>query len=82
MTHWVLIESLCSLQMLHVNHQWDLDYREQQESFDRYREDALQAQLEHQGIITQLKAEKETIVEQSKLARREKERAEKKLNGK
>ena len=68
--------------MLHINHQWDLEYREQQESYDRYRADTQQVQREHQDIITQLKAEKETISEQSKQARREKERTEKKLNGK
>ena len=68
--------------MIHINHQWDLEYREQQESYDRYRADSQQVQRENQDIITQLKAEKETLVEQSKHGRREKERAEKKLNGK
>ena len=68
--------------MLHINHQWDLEYREQQESYDRYRADVQQAQRENQDIVIQLKAEKETLAEQSKQARREKERAEKKLNGK
>ena len=68
--------------MLHINHQWDLEYREQQESYDRYRADTQQAQHENQDIITQLKAEKEMLAEQSKQVRREKERMEKKLNGK
>ena len=68
--------------MLHINHQWDLEYREQQESYDRYRADAQQIQHENQDTITELKAEKETLVEQSKQIRREKERTEKKLNGK
>ena len=67
-------------EMLHVNHLWDLDYREQQESYDRYRKDALRAQLERQAIIAQLKAEKETAVEQSKQARQGKERTQKELN--
>lgn len=67
-------------EMLHINHQWDLEYREQQESYDRYRADAQQAQRENQDIITQFKAEKEMLTEQSKQVRREKERTEKKLN--
>lgn len=68
--------------MLHINHQWDLEYREQQESYDRYRADSQQAQRENHDLIAQSKAEKETLSEQIKSIRREKERAEKKLNGK
>ncbi len=49
---------------MHVNHQWDLEYREQGEAFRRYRFDSQQAQSETLDLIARLKAEKEQLSEE------------------
>ena len=46
-------------QLLRVNHQWDLEYKEQEEAFRRYRIDSQQAQHENQTYIAKLKEEKD-----------------------
>ena len=52
------------LQLMHVNRQWDLEFREQEEAFRRYRFDSQQAQSETQALIARLKSEKEDLAEE------------------
>ena len=40
---------------MHINSQWDKEYREQEEAFRRYQFDAQQAQSENHTIIARLK---------------------------
>ena len=42
---------------MHVNNQWDLEYREQEEAFRRYREDSQLATKENHETIARLKNE-------------------------
>ena len=46
---------------MHVNSQWDLEYREQEEAFRRYREDAQLAAREAREAILRLKEENEAL---------------------
>ena len=46
---------------MHVNSQWDLEYREQEEAFRRYREDAQLAAREAREAILRLKEENEGL---------------------
>ena len=50
--------------MIHVNSQWDLEYKELEEAFKRYRTDAQKAQEEAHDYIAKLKAEKENEAEE------------------
>ena len=40
---------------MHINGEWDKEYREQREAFRRYQADAQQAQTENHAVITRLK---------------------------
>ena len=51
---------------MHVNNQWDIEYREQEEAFRRYRYDSQQAQTENHALIAKLKREKEESAEEIK----------------
>ena len=53
-------------QLMHVNNQWDIEYREQEEAFRRYRYDSQQAQTENHALIAKLKREKEESAEEIK----------------
>ena len=46
---------------MHVNSQWDLEYREQEEAFRRYREDSQLAAKENHETIARLKEENEAL---------------------
>ncbi len=46
-------------QLLRINHQWDIEYNEQDEAFRRYRLDSQQAQQENLSYIEKLKEEKD-----------------------
>ena len=46
---------------MHVNSQWDLEYREQEEAFRRYREDYQLATKENHETIACLKEENEAL---------------------
>ena len=46
---------------MHVNSQWDLEYREQEEAFRRYREDSQLATKENHETIAHLKEENEAL---------------------
>ena len=57
--------SVCiNMQLMHVNSRWDVDYREQEETFRRYRTDSQLAQRENQETIAHLKEENELLKEQ------------------
>ena len=49
------------VQLMHVNSQWDLEYREQEEAFRRYREDSQLATKENHETIARLKEENEAL---------------------
>ena len=51
-------------QLMHVNSQWDMEYREQEEAFRRYRYDSQQAQSENLELIAKLKGEKDELTEE------------------
>ena len=46
---------------MHVNSQWDLEYREQEEAFRRYRADSQLAAKENHDAIARLKEENEAL---------------------
>ncbi len=46
---------------MHVNSQWDLEYRETDEAFRQYRRDSQQAQEENQNLIEKIKVEKDKM---------------------
>ena len=46
---------------MHVNSQWDLEYKELNEAFRRYRIDSKQTEGEHQSEITHLREAKEAM---------------------
>lgn len=48
-------------QLMHVNSQWDLEYKDLNEAFRRYRIDSKQAEGEHQSEITRLREVKEVM---------------------
>ncbi len=49
---------------MHVNNQWDLEYKDLEEAFRRYRVDSQHAQGENQTLIEKLKETKERIAEE------------------
>lgn len=51
---------------MHVNSRWDLEYREQEDAFRRYRMDSQLAQKESQEIIAHLRADNELLKEEIK----------------
>ena len=51
----VMLLPLLMLQLMHVNSQWDLEYREQEEAFRRYREDSQLATKENHETIARLR---------------------------
>lgn len=46
-----------------VNHQWDLEFRELNEDFQRYRLDSQRAQADSKATITRLRDEREKTLE-------------------
>ena len=56
---------------MRVNSQWDLEYREQEEAFRRYREDYQLATKENHETIACLKEENEALKKVIKLYLRE-----------
>ena len=60
---------------MQVNSQWDIEYREQEEAFRRYRYDSQQAQTENHAIIAKLKREKEELPEEIKTLKFELDRS-------
>ena len=48
---------------MQVNHQWDLEYREQSSNFRTYKIDSQQEQAEKQSLIVTLKDKTEKITE-------------------
>ena len=52
-----------TLQVLHINRQWDIEYRDLQHKFELYQQDAQQAQHENHSFIEQLKEQKEQMME-------------------
>ena len=65
-----------------INHNWDEEYKELKQSFDAYRTDSQLAQRESNNVISRLKQEKHVLKEQLRDIKVEKERVDKKLNGK
>ena len=70
---------------MHVNNQWDLEYKELEAAFSRYRIDSQQAQAENQTVIEKVKEAKESMAEeirklQAVISRRDKDVTE--LRGK
>ena len=63
------------VQLMHVNSQWDLEYREQEEAFRRYREDSQLVTKENHETIARLKEENEAL----KMKMRNKERGKSQL---
>lgn len=55
------------IQVLHINHQWDAEYRELQQKFDQYQQDTKQAQSDSQAFIAKLTNEKEQMAEDMRL---------------
>ena len=49
---------------MHINSEWDKEYREQEEAFRRYQFDAQQAQSENHTIIARLKEKIATLEEE------------------
>ena len=49
---------------MHINSEWDKEYREQEEAFHRYRYDAQQAQTENHTFIQRLKEKIATLEEE------------------
>ena len=49
---------------MHVNNQWDLEYKELEAAFSRYRKDSQEAQGENQTLIEKLKEAKERMTEE------------------
>lgn len=49
---------------MHVNSQWDLEYKDLNKAFQRYRLDSQQAQSESQSHVTKLKDTKERMSQQ------------------
>ena len=64
---------------MHVNNQWDIEYREQEEAFRRYRFDSQQAQTENHALIAKLKREKEESAEEIKTLKFELQRLSREL---
>ena len=64
---------------MHVNNQWDIEYREQEEAFRRYRYDSQQAQTENHALIAKLKREKEETAEEIKTLKFERQRLDREL---
>ena len=64
---------------MHVNNQWDIEYREQEEAFRRYRYDSQQAQTENHALIARLKREKEENAEEIKTLKFELQRLDREL---
>ena len=64
---------------MHVNNQWDIEFREQEEAFRRYRYDSQQAQTENHALIARLKREKEEIAEEIKTLKFERQRLDREL---
>ena len=50
------------LQLMKVNHQWDLEFRDLETNFQQYRTDSQQAQAESKLAIAELKEDKERIL--------------------
>ena len=50
---------------MHVNNQWDLEYKDVKETFRKYRTDSQKAQIENQATITKLKEAKEHMIEET-----------------
>ena len=67
------------VQLMHVNSQWDLEYREQEEAFRRYREDSQLASKENHETIARLKEENEALKMELQTLRRENDRREQEL---
>ena len=53
------------LQLMHVNNQWDLEFKDLEETFRKYRIDSQQAQGENHSLISTLKDEKEHLKEKN-----------------
>ena len=51
-------------QLMHINNEWDKEYREQKEAFHRYRVDAQEAQVENHAIIARLKEKVSSLEEE------------------
>ena len=49
---------------MHINNQWDLEYKDLEEAFRRYRIDSQRAQGENQSIIEKVKEAKEHMTEE------------------
>ena len=64
---------------MHINSQWDLEYKEQEEAFRRYRLDSQHAQSESQTFIAKLKEEKEQLYEEAKTLKFELDRSHRQL---
>ena len=68
-------------ELRHVNHLLDLDYKEQQESFQNFWSDVLHSKLQDQAIIAQLKAENETVIVQKERMKKELKEIRSKYHG-
>lgn len=66
-------------QLIHINSEWDKEYKEQEEAFRRYRYDSQQAQTENHSFIQRLKEKSATLEEEVSTLKHELQKSQKEI---